>query len=71
MKTKGFNKKLSLNKHTVSNLNQNDMGGVNGGKTGETCFLIFPTEYTVLTTKLIVDASVNRPSMKRSCHGWC
>lgn len=31
MKTKNFNKKLSLNKKTISNLNYGQMGNVNGG----------------------------------------
>ncbi len=41
MKKKVFNKKLSLNKETVSKLNQSEMGDVKGGgsdsKTDYTC----------------------------------
>ena len=38
MKTKHFNKKLELNKHTVSHLNDGELSGVRGGvATGYTC----------------------------------
>jgi bacteriocin-like protein len=39
MKAKGFNKRLSLNKKTVSNLNKKEMQEVNGGcwTAGITC----------------------------------
>ena len=41
MKTKQFNKKLSLNKKTVANLNNGDMNAVQGGQSlvKDTCSL--------------------------------
>ena len=77
MKTKKFNKKLSLSKHTISNLNQGEMNGVNGGKSiGATaCYLTSPSEAIVVTSTTFINLSdaciLNRPSMRRSCHGWC
>ena len=37
MKTKTFNKKLTLKKQTVSRLDQNEMKQLNGGGTGYPC----------------------------------
>lgn len=37
MKTKSFHKKLSLNKNTVVNLDNNDMDKLKGGETTLTC----------------------------------
>ena len=37
MKSKSFNKKLSLNKKTVANINESHMNNVKGGETTLTC----------------------------------
>jgi bacteriocin-like protein len=46
MKTKTFNKKLSLNKKTVANLNDKEMQGIYGGET---------VEKTVCITRCVSD----------------
>jgi len=49
MKTKKFNKKLSLNKQTITNLGNDDMSRANAGKDDEkTVSIIF--EFTCLNT---------------------
>ena len=44
MKPRNFERRLSLNKKTISNLNNGQMGNVNGGGPGPTAF---PCEFTV------------------------
>jgi hypothetical protein len=43
MKTKTFNKKLTLNKETLANLNNSEMVGVNGGATALPCPSVIET----------------------------
>ena len=76
MKTKSFNKKLSLSKHTISNLNQGEMNGINGGNTVAgichvrsyvKCFVTYFTNIIAASDTCIT----NQPSVRRSDCGVC
>jgi hypothetical protein len=62
MKTRKFEKKLSLNKKTVSNLNGKAMGEVQGGAT----FINCPTGLTYCRTDCVTNCPLC-PSMDTKC----
>lgn len=70
MKTKRFDRKLNLNKKTVSNLAKGDMGGVKGGgATYNTCY------YTCESCDTRLNTCLPCPDIQteyETCYtGWC
>lgn len=63
MKTKKFNKKFDLKKHTVSNLNQEEMNDLKGGTTGITV--------TCTAGKICTGIIIAAISVDDSCYDWC
>lgn len=70
MKTKTFNKKLSLSKQTISNLGNTEMNFINGGGSFMHCVLL--TMMCIRMTDLILaseECMTNKPSVRRSYCG--
>ena len=60
MKTKDFNKKLNLNKSTIVDLSNDEMGALYGGSE-------YTYEFTICRTKCVSDCVSCETVMHRTC----